>query len=241
MGGPQGHRADRARLRRRSQLTLPDRVWRVGYSGDPLNPPPASLYAWKNRFDDPQQRYRTIYCSEHRATAFREVLQDFRPDAKTKAEFAALFRRSRDLNVAGTVRWAWREENVLAPATLNLNGPLVDLDDPVLIQELENELAPLLARHGIDHLDISTLRSHHREITQHISRMLYDNDAAGLRFASNTDNQSCYVVFEDRGTLVLDGTPEPCTDDIPELLQVCSEYELVLRRRGLLSRLNPLP
>jgi len=158
-------------------------------------------------------------------------LQDLAPNTKAQAEFTQLFGKGTGLRVAGTVPWAWRERNVLVPAIMELQGPLVDLDDMNVIRQLRNALAGLLARLGIQHLDISTLRSIERTVTQHVSRTLYDQGAAGLCFRSNRDDQPCFVLFEGRGTLEQSGATEPCTDDIPEFLQVCSEFSLIPERK----------
>jgi hypothetical protein len=171
-----------------------------------------------------------VYAAEERLTAFKEVLQDLRPNARAIADFQALFGKRSPIAPAGRVTWAWREKNVLAPVRINASGPLRPLDDASVIQWLEAELAVLLAARGIAHLDISTLTSKDRDITQHISRTLYDHGAAGLRFISDCDGRPCYVVFEGRGHFDANGAATPCTDDIPELLQVCSDYELVLER-----------
>jgi hypothetical protein len=163
------------------------------------------------------------------------VLQDLAPNAKAKADFAKLFGAS-NLIVAGTVPWAWRERKVLAPARIAAEGPMIDLDDVAVIRALESTLAPLLASKGIAHLDISSLRSRDREVTQHISRTLFDDGASGLRFRSNCDDKPCFVVFEGRGLLEADGPAEPCTEDSPEFLQVCSELGLVPQRRNRSTR-----
>ena len=68
-----------------------------------------------------------------------------------------------------------------------------------------------------------------RPVTQAISRSLYDEGAAGVRFRSNLDDQPCTALFEGRGRLEPAGAPIPLTRDVPELLQVCAEYSLVLR------------
>jgi hypothetical protein len=157
------------------------------------------------------------------------------PNTKAEAEFAELFGAG-NLRVAGTLAWSWRERNVLAPAHVSTDAPVVDLDEVEVIRALEADLAGFLAEKGIEHLDISALRSRDRDVTQLISRSLFDDGAAGLRFRSNCDDQPCIVIFEGRGALEPAGDPEPCTDDIPELLQVCSEFNLVAKRRDRPAR-----
>jgi hypothetical protein len=119
---------------------------------------------------------------------------------------------------------------VLAPATLELDGPLTDVDDPATRTALERAHAALLAEHGMDHLDISEVRSRTRVVTQRIGRALYEDGAAGVRFGSNLDDRPCFAVFEARGRLVAvpDEPPLLLTADLPVLVQVCDEYGLRL-------------
>ncbi len=80
------------------------------------------------------------------------------------------------------------------------------------------------------HLDISEVRSRTRPLTQAISRALYEEGAAGIGFRSNLDDRPCTVLFEGRARLAPAGAAIRLTQDVPELLQVCAEYSLVLRR-----------
>jgi RES domain-containing protein len=57
---------------------------------DGLDFPPSRFLSWRNRFDHPDKVFRTLYCAEQRQTAFREVLADFRPNAKARAEYRRL-------------------------------------------------------------------------------------------------------------------------------------------------------
>lgn len=214
-------------------LSSTEEMWRVGHHADPLQPTPRHLYTWVNRFDDPHHHYRTTYAAETPATALREVLQDLRPNAKMKAEFASL-PGSDALLPAGSVPWEWRQAHVLVRVRAVCDaGPLVDLDDPGIRNDLESVHAALLAQHEMDHLDISQIRSKTRIVTQTIGRTLYDDGASGISFGSNTDNQRCVALFEGRGHLEAVDDPVPLTTDHPDLLRVCSEYGLVLRRGDL--------
>jgi len=156
-------------------------------------------------------------------------LADLRPNATALAEFARFFGDSAAIP-AGEISQAWRRRHALAPASIPLDsGALVDLDDIPSRERLARQHARLLAAHGMRHLDISEVRSRSRPVTQAISRSLYDEGAAGVRFRSNLDDQSCTALFEGRSRLEPAGAPVPLTRDIPELLQVCVEYSLVLR------------
>lgn len=209
--------------------------WRVGYHTSPFEFVPRELGEWENRFDDPEREYRTLYGAEKKLTALREVLAPLRPNVNVRSDFARFqleqgCRPDQLFVPAREVRSAWRREHVLVHANLQRDGALADLDDLVLRERLEQTHAELLLRHGMDHLDISAIRSKIRAVTQAISRDLYDQGVAGLLFKSAIDDQQCVVVFEDRGWL--EDTDEPwidLADDVDELRQVCSEFGLILR------------
>ena len=191
---------------------------------------PRDFCSWHHRFDDPKREYRTLYCAEQKITCLREVLADLRPNVKALAEFANLFGDSPRIP-AGEVSEAWRRRHALAPAAISIEqGAVVDLDDVPARERLARRHARLLAAHGMEHLDISEVRSRTRPVTQAISRSLYEEGAAGVRFRSNLDDQPCTALFEGRGRLEPTGAPIVLTRDVPELLQVCTEYLLVLRR-----------
>src|SRR2546427_8415790 len=80
------------------------------------------------------------------------------------------------------------------------------------------------------HLDISQVRSRDRVVTQTISRALFEEGAAGIRFRSNLDDGPCAALFEGRARLEPRGEPVSLTEDVEELLQVARGYGLVLRR-----------
>ena len=76
----------------------------------------------------------------------------------------------------------------------------------------------------MEHLNISEVRSRTRPVTQAISRTLYEDGAAGVRFRSNLDDHPCTALFEGRSHLEPTGVPIVLTRDVPELLRVCAEY-----------------
>jgi hypothetical protein len=193
-----------------------------------LDFPPWAILSWKNRFDHPDKAFRTLYCAEQRQTAFREVLADFRPNAKARAEYRDLY--GDDLP-APRITQTWRATKVLAQGTLEiLSGDLVDIDDSTLRQQFTRIHADVLARHGMDHLDIAQIRSKDRTITQMVTRFLADQGAAGVVYGSNLDDRPCVALFEARSILVpVPGfPPEPLTISHPDLMAICDEFGLVL-------------
>ena len=158
----------------RSAASLPRPWWRLGYHDSPLEFVPWELCSWENRFDDPDREYRTLYCAEKKLTALREVLAPLRPNVSVRADFAQ-FQLEQGVPVnelyvpTREVTAAWRREHVLVHATLEPAGQLADLDDLALRGELERTHSELLRRHGMEHLDISEIRSKTHKTRGHAS------------------------------------------------------------------------
>lgn len=109
---------------------------------------------------------------------------------------------------------------MLAPARLELDGPLVDLTDVVVRRELELHHAVLLAEHRMAHLDLHEITSSRRSVTQMIASDVHDRlHGAGIRFASRLDGLPCYALFQGRARLRSNGETVALTDPTPEPLQ----------------------
>ena len=162
------------------------------------------------------------------------MLADLRPNATALAEFARIFGDSASIPAGGILE-AWRQRHALAPASIALDsGALVDLDEIPSRERLARQHARLLAAHGMQHLDISEVRSRSRPVTQAISRALYDEGAAGVRFRSNLDDQSCTALFEGRGRLLPCGRARFRLDP-DRRLRPPAEYSLVFAARTVRS------
>jgi hypothetical protein len=147
------------------------------------------------------------------------------------AEWARLYEGEgvEDMRVAGRVTEAWREGMALAEATISVRAELANLEDAELGSLLESRHAPLLGDNGLPALELGLGRS--RSVTQTISRSLYEDGYAGIRFRSHLDGGACFVLFEGRAWLEpTDREPEPVAGDVPELLQAASDLELILKR-----------
>ncbi len=185
--------------------------------------------SWQHRWDDPRREYRTLYCAERPETCLAEVLADLRPNTRMLAELADLMGESPELlEAAGAVEPGWRRLHALQAARPLLRGELADVEDLSLRAELERRHAGLLAAHGMDHLNVSEIRSRTRTVTQTIGRHLYDDGYAGVAFNSNIDGRPCFALFEGRAELQPRGEPLPMTDDLPVLSAVCAQLGLRL-------------
>lgn len=202
-------------------------MWRIGHWSGPLDLTPRKLYGWVNRFDDSRRRFRSLYCSESRHTAFREMLADFRVDAQALLDFERIFGGS-DRIPARTVPAGWRREKRLAPCDIKIAaGTLVDLEDVDLRKKVEKSIAAALVKHGFPHLDLGQVGGDNREVTQEAAAVLYDLGFAGVTFRSKLDGQACHALFEGRAALISMGNDEPLCGDIPEFIEVCAEFDLI--------------
>lgn len=177
-------------------------------------------------------RFRTLYAALERLTAFREVLQEHRPPTGAVAEFLELFGLdvADQLVLAGVATAEWRRSRLLTEARVETNAPLCDLRDTATLADLERRHASLLRGHGMRHLDLSQVTSREREVTRVIARDLYERGFGGVLYQSAVSTGgSCVAVFEHRSELRPADDPEPLCDDIAELIQVCGEWNLVLR------------
>lgn len=204
-------------------------MWRLGHKDNPVAYVPRDLSSWQHRWDDPRRQYRTLYCAEQPETCLAEVLADLRPSTKTLADLTAVMGEIPDLrDAAGTVTAAWRAAHVLQAARPRLDGPLADVEQLDVRVDLERRHAALLAAHGMDHLDLSELRSRTRIVTQTISRDLYERAYSGVAFASNIDGRRCFALFEGRATLEAEGAPIALHHDLEALRTVTAELGLRL-------------
>jgi hypothetical protein len=210
-----------------------DIIWRVGYVGDPLGFVPRERSEFGHRFDDPQQRFRSVYAALLPETCLREVLADLRPNAAAVARFIETFGPEAANDLAPhPLTAAWRRQNALAPARLRLadGRHLLDLTDPQQCRDIEHRHAALLAEHGLAHLDFHEITTRRRILTQTIAAdAFFDLGTGAIRFPSSRDGNPCYVVLEGGAWLEAAGAPLALTDPPPEpLVNVCAGWGLVL-------------
>ncbi len=202
------------------------KVWRVGYISDPLSFVPREFCSWTGRYDDPERQYRTLYCARFQTTALREVLQDFRPNAKARKEFKELF----GVELKATIPRDWRRRRVLASATLDIDqGEWMNLESPEFLRELELELAGMMSEVGLEHLDLAEIHGRDRRLSQRTSRYIYNLGASGIRYRSNLPpTGTCWALFEAKAHLEPREPTKLLTRSLPELRKVAEEFGLAL-------------
>jgi hypothetical protein len=205
-------------------------LWRVGYHAAPLEFTPLELYSFSHRFDDIHHRFRTLYLADLPETCLREVLADLRPNLGAKLRHIERYGPEAAEDFASEpVTASWRRQHVLVPALLRIDGPIIDLTDGAVRQEIEDRHAPLLVENGMEHLDLHEITTSRRVVTQTIAGVLYDRGVAAVRFLSRLDAEPCVALFEGRGDADLSGETVPLTDPAPDPLRiVTTEWNLDL-------------
>lgn len=232
---------------------------------DPFSPPDWE-YAGSGRFDDPRlgdpgddnastsECFRTIYLAESRATAFREVLQDFRarPELLVKLRLRQSGGDSPSLEESlrggydifdGTVRgivhreWRWRRRI----AHIYFDGHVcADLASPAAWTHLMHvpDIQRVLDDLGIASIDMAVMASTQRALTQACARYLHEqrNDDgtpryAGIRFHSRVGSANawdCWAMFDERMSRSRAGNGRPILVTDIDLQAVAYEFDLVL-------------
>jgi hypothetical protein len=123
----------------------------------------------------------------------------------------------------GMVPRAWRDPRRLASVRVLAPLPLVDIEDPDVIQTYRELLAPLADTLRLADIDISTIAGPHRRLTQTLAALIYEegqpsNPAySGIRYVSRLHRGwECWALFSDR----VDVWPQrviPLADDDPAL------------------------
>ena len=140
------------------------------------------------------------------------------------ADFASLFSGTPP---AQLVAAQWRADRRVARARIETSEELfVDLEDLAVRRELEERHAPLLAAHGMRHLDLAQLRSDQRVVTQTIALELHAEGKAGVLYGSTLDNEQCVAIFEGRASLQPYGPTHAIAADDQDLLSVCRAWKL---------------
>ncbi len=199
-------------------------VFRVarGNGGPPADPfvPPSWERAdadgtFGNRFDDPGkadgapegERFRVVYAATQRDGAFAETIAHFRPDLEALAALAAIQGGAGEPQpLTGVVSVRWRQLRGVGRLLLDPALHFVDVTHPDTLAEMRTCFASLSVAHGHRDIDLSTITSGDRRLTQRVARHVYEQtDAdgrpafAGLRYVSRHRGAwECWALFADR-------------------------------------------
>jgi hypothetical protein len=160
-------------------------VYRIARAPDPWTWPEwgyaNSDNTFDNRWDDAEGSYRVLYASSQRAGAFVETLARFRLDVDLVAELNEITADDpADAPIpAGTVPHDWPEGRLIGKAVLK--GDFADVTHPKSLTYLRTVLAKTLRERGLTDLDAGTIRTTDRDLTQQMSRRIYECSVDGQR------------------------------------------------------------
>jgi hypothetical protein len=195
---------------------------------DPFSPPDWQFAledgTFGNRFDDPAGRdhardsaFRTIYRATQRIATFGETIARFRPSLELISQLEAIDDEEpvdQALSGAidpddphrGLIPADWRMRRRVGHTHLDPELSFVDLAHAETMQYLRTALAPFATRLGIGDIDLSSLTSQQRRLTQQCARLIHDMPDeqgefrfAGIRYPSRLNpDWECWAIFDDR-------------------------------------------
>ncbi len=184
-------------------------LWHVGRRPEPWAWIPWE-FAGRQRWDDIEGTFRTVYAAESRFACFVEVLAPFRPDPDLVAGMAAIEVDPDDANEhptapAGEVDRQWVNRHVITSA--EVSGVYCDVTAVETIASLRPRFIDLARSLGLPDFDAAALKlAQPREFTQHVASHIYQLQRLdgelfdGVRFASrHGDNLPMWAIFERPG------------------------------------------
>ena len=183
-------------------------VWRVGRFPDPWDWADHQ-YSGRNRWDDADGNFRTVYASATLFGCFVELLAFARPDpTELEDHFPEIDEDPEDAEEfptapAGHIPHDWLSVRLQAQG--ELSGEYVDVRTASTIAELRPHFIGLAVQLEVPDFDAAALKSAYpRELTQRVATRLYgltDSDGRnfidGVQFASrHGDDLEMWAVFE---------------------------------------------
>jgi len=184
---------------------------------DPFAPAPWE-YVGNNRYDDPERKFRVIYCASERAAAFGETLARFRRSLRLLELMRAIDDDGESIEEAlgglldldderrGVVPVDWRFKRQIGSTILDPSLRFAAIAEPESVAHLRSALAPVVDMVGLADFDLGAVFSAERIITQHCARYIYDlrNEQgdplfAGISYPSRINSHwTCWAIFDDR-------------------------------------------
>jgi hypothetical protein len=214
--------------------------WRVSAWPRPFDPPPpaAPLDADPreddgNRYDDPDGRFKTLYCATDPEGAIGECLGDFGYSASAARRIEEFLVGEPDeghdeeyqhpLTAEDIKGFQWK----LAHAPADSGARVMDIEHPRSHIAVAPKAVPAVLRYGVKRFDRSTLLDERRYVTRTLAG-IYRADAtnpatgellaAGLRFTSRlAPAWECWALWEPLPLHAEAATTEDVTIDTPAL------------------------
>ena len=169
-----------------------------------------------------------LYCATTKTGAYKEVLADFRPSAKTYR-----IAEGESLMAEGSMPRSWREARALAEFSLEDPLPFVDVESDSTLTHLTKAMAEQLDELDVRALDVSVVRGPNRVLTRAVAQWVYtrvDDEGlplfGGVRYLSRFQSQECWAVFN--GSVIGTVRTEPIMLSNTELTNVSREFGITL-------------
>ena len=184
-------------------------MWRIGWAPHPWAWPEWE-YAGRQRWDDSEGQFRTLYAAESPLGCYLEVLATFRPKPTVVAELDRIREDPEDQatfpsHKPGDVPRSWVNSRLLSSA--GVRGVFCDVTAAATIAALRPQFLSLVAELGLDDFDAAAIKgATPRRFTQTIATWLYHQEASpgrlwdGVAFASrHGDDLRMWAIFERPG------------------------------------------
>ena len=169
-----------------------------------------------------------LYCATTKTGAYKEVLADFRPSAKTYR-----IAEGESLMAHGSMPRSWRDARALAEFSLGDPLPFVDIESDSTLTHLTKAMADRLDELDVRALDVSVVRGPNRMLTRAIANWVYtrvDEEGVplygGIRYLSRFQSQECWAVFN--GSVIGTVRTEPILLSDTDLTNVSREFGITL-------------
>lgn len=216
-----------------------------------------------NRFDDPgkvlgiprEQHYRVIYAATQRQAAFGETMARFRlrpglasllsdivddEESVEEALFGAVDPEYPDHSLLET---DWIQRRRIGHTCISPEAQFVDIANSDTLAHLDAQIGVLAKRLGIGEIDLSAITSSSRRLTQYVSRYIFEQGYAGIRYTSRLgEDWECWAVFEGRfqHQMGCPAFPQGLAADDPDLWQVARKFGITMEVvRGMGHYLRP--
>lgn len=214
-------------------------LYRVGRFPDPWQWPDWSFArgdTFGNRWDDPESAYRVLYCSSQRLACFLETIGRFPGDPKVEEGLAEIELEPDEVDHAvapGVLVVAdWIIKRRIGRGVVQ--GTYAAVGTSTSLAYLHHQVTELLNKYGLEELDGAAIRSEHRELTQTISRIVYECSTTdgrrqfdGIKYLSRYgDEFDNWGIFEP-GTIEAQEHEAIAADD-PDLLEAASRLDVTL-------------
>ena len=161
-------------------------LYRVGRFPDPWRWPDWSFArgdTFGNRWDDPESAYRVLYCSSQRLACFLETIGRFPKDPAIEEGLAEIELEPNEVDHAvspGVLVVAdWISKRRIGRGVVQ--GSFAGVGTSASLAYLHNKVTELLRKFNLEELDGAAIRSEHRELTQRISRIVFECSTTGGR------------------------------------------------------------